>query len=65
MTGCTLGEFDAFLPGFKYPSGIALWQDTGLLGHKPEGIIVKMPLVIILIHIMSNKLLFLFSTFFS
>lgn len=24
-------------------SGISLWQDTGFLGHKPDNVIVKMP----------------------
>jgi len=27
----------------KLPAGITLWQDTGFLGHNPEGVTVKMP----------------------
>jgi hypothetical protein len=27
----------------KLPSGIALWQDTGFLGHYPKNVTIKMP----------------------
>ena len=28
----------------KIPKGIKLWQDTGFVGHAPEGVIVQMPM---------------------
>lgn len=30
-------------PLLELPKGVALWQDTGFLGHIPEKVTVKMP----------------------
>ena len=27
----------------NFPKGITLWQDTGFLGHNPEGVTIRMP----------------------
>jgi hypothetical protein len=27
----------------NFPKGITLWQDTGFLGHCPEGVNIRMP----------------------
>jgi hypothetical protein len=27
----------------KLPAGIALWQDTGFQGHRPDGVTIRMP----------------------